>query len=205
MAPRKRLPLIISVPHSGYKVPGELKKFCILDLPSILRDADTWAEHLYDLKNHAPAYFHFKIARAIIDLNRAADDRPPQNPDGVVKTVTVDGDPVWKDPGGLDAEQVEFLLHQYYYPYHKHLALASEKRGIKLGLDCHTMLEVAPQSSSCPGEKRPLVCLSNRGDENGEELDDPLTAPPDLIRALGKALAGSLRISEGLARHLLFH
>jgi len=188
-----KLPLLISIPHSGLKVPAELEELCRLDLPAILRDGDTWAGHLFNLKENVQAFFQFAAARAVVDPNRAADDLPPKNPDGVVKTVTVDGEPVWKNPGGLTAEQVEFLLSEYYYPYHQSLAEASQNRGLILGLDCHTMLELAPQSSPRPLEKRPLVCLSNRGDQNGDKLDEPLSAPPDLLRALGNALERRLR------------
>jgi N-formylglutamate deformylase len=192
----KQLPLLISIPHSGLKVPAELKKFCRLNLPDILRDGDTWAGQLFDLRENVLAFSQFAVARAIVDPNRAADNRPPQNPDGVVKTVTVDGEPVWTMPGGLAVEQVEFLLHEYYYPYHQFLAAVSQNHKILLGLDCHTMLELAPQSSPRPLEKRPLVCLSNRGDENGEKLDELLSAPPDLLRALGKALEQRLQNIE---------
>jgi formiminoglutamase len=37
------------------------------------------------------------IARAIVDVNRAPDDRAPKNPDGVVKAVTVNGTSVYKE------------------------------------------------------------------------------------------------------------
>ena len=193
MVSGKKLPLLISIPHSGLQVPAELEDFCRLNLPDRLRDGDTWAGQLFDLKDNVLAFFRFAVARAIVDPNRAADDLPPKNPDGVVKTVTVDGEPVWKNSGGLAAEQVEFLLNEYYYPYHQSLAASSQNQGILLGLDCHTMLALAPQSSPRPLEKRPLVCLSNRGDQNGDKLDEPLSAPPGLLRALGKALEQRLQ------------
>jgi len=186
------LPLLISVPHGGLEVPPEVSNYCRLDLPALLKDGDTWAGYLYNMEDLVQAFFQFPVARAVIDPNRAADDRPPGNPDGVVKTVTASNEQVWQKPEGLSTAQVELLLESYYYPYHRYLAVASENRKILLGLDCHTMLDRAPQFSDCPGEQRPLVCLSNRGDENGEALDEHVTAPPDLLRSLGQILERNL-------------
>lgn len=191
------LPVIISVPHGGLEVPFEVSSYCRLDLPALLKDGDTWAGFLYNFSGLIQSSLHFPVARAVIDVNRAADDRPPKNPDGVVKTLTIKNEQVWQKPEGLPTAQVEHLLERYYYPYHRYLAVASENRKILLGLDCHTMLDRAPHFSCCPGEQRPLVCLSNRGDENGEELDEPLTAPPDLLRSLGQILE---RCLSGLFR-----
>ena len=194
VAKAARLPFLISVPHGGIEVPPELRSFCRLSLPALLRDGDTWSMFLYSLENQVQSYHRFRYARAVLDLNRAPGDRPPQNPDGVVKTVTVSGEQVWKNPGGLEDEDINYLLENYYYPYHKSLAEASEPGGIMLGLDCHTMLAETPGYSSDAGKKRPLVCLSNRGDYNGEEAGEPLTAPPGLIMSLAEALEKRLAL-----------
>ena len=199
MASKSPMPLLISVPHGGLWVPPEVEPFCRLDLPAILKDGDTWAQHLYNLGGRVLACTRFPVARAVVDVNRAADDRPPENPDGVVKTVTVDNEPVWQNPQGLSPGQVEFLLERYYEPYHRRLARASQNKSVLLGLDCHTMLDRAPVISSHPGEQRPLVCLSNGGDERGEALTGPVTAPPALLRALGEALERQLE-DEGIEK-----
>jgi N-formylglutamate amidohydrolase len=48
-------------------------------------DGDEGAAEIYDLKDHAAEFVTTDIARAIVDLNRAEDDR---RPDGVVIAVT---------------------------------------------------------------------------------------------------------------------
>lgn len=40
------LPLLISVPHGGLEVPPEVSNYCLLDLPALLKDGDTWAGYL---------------------------------------------------------------------------------------------------------------------------------------------------------------
>ncbi len=188
MKPGASLPLLISIPHGGLEVPPEVRNLCCLDLPALLKDGDTWAGYLYNFEERVQAVIQFPVARAVLDVNRAADDLPPQNSDGVVKTVTVDNEPIWRAPGGLTAKQVRLLLDSYYYPYHQALSVASENRQILLGLDCHTMLNRAPHHSENPGEKRPHVCLSNLGDCNGEAIEEPVSAAPGLIRAFGRLL-----------------
>ncbi len=191
-SPSAPLPLLISVPHGGLRVPPEVEPLCRLDLPALLRDGDTWAGHLYAIESWVRALYRFPVARAVVDVNRDPGDVPPENPDGVVKTVTVEGEPVWQDAAGLFREQAEILLERYYYPYQHRLERATRDREILLGLDCHTMLERAPGGSPRPGERRPLVCLSNRGDEQGEALQEPVTAPPALLRTLARALENEL-------------
>ena len=182
------LPLLISVPHGGINIPMEAEACCRLDIPAILRDGDTWSPQLYDLGALALEYFCFPVPRAVVDVNRAPDDLPPHNPDGVVKTITVEAEAVWIKNETLSTDFVKLLLTKYYFPYHAQLTRGAKNRQIVLGLDCHTMLDRAPGLSANPGEQRPMICLSNRGDERGEQQEDQLTAPPSLMRSLKKSL-----------------
>ena len=129
-------------------------------------------------------------ARAIVDVNRASDDRAPANPDGVVKTVTTDGTPVYREGMFPDDALVEDLLQRYYFPYHERLGNLLESRDIKLALDCHSMLKRSPAASERQREPRPLICLSNRGDRDGMYVRGrcPVTCPPEWIRALAESL-----------------
>lgn len=66
------------------------------------------------------------MACAIVDVNRAPGDLPPHNPDGVVKTVTVEKKLVWSDANILNSEFVDTLLSKAdlvetfycFYSYH---------------------------------------------------------------------------------------
>jgi len=182
-------PLLISIPHSGSIIPPEVAEMVRITGKDIFYDGDTLTREIYDFGKSANAVIKTPIARAIVDVNRAYDDRPPENPDGVVKTVTTDGTPVYREGMFPDDDLVEDLLQKYYFPYHERLGNLLESRSIRLALDCHSMLEHSPVTSVRPGEPRPLICLSNRGDREGMPVRGcgHVTCPPEWIRALAES------------------
>lgn len=150
-----RLPLLLSVPHAGLRVPPEAEPYCILTPRQVAEDADQGAAEIYALESEVVAYQTTDVARAIIDLNRAPYDR---RPDGVVKTHTC-----WNVPVYLELppdEVIEVLLQRYYWPYQQGLSRLARSEAI-LGVDCHTMLAKGPPIGPGPGVERPWVCLSN--------------------------------------------
>jgi N-formylglutamate amidohydrolase len=167
--PEAKLPLLLSVPHAGWRVPPEAEPYCILSERDLLEDGDVGASAIYALDRESTALLTTDIARAIVDLNRAEDDR---RPDGVVKTHTCWNVPVYREL--LPEEVVKELLDRYYYPYHARLRELA-KSGVKLGVDLHTMAATGPPLGPDPGIERPRVCLSN-GD--GE------TCPQEWIESL---------------------
>ena len=149
------LPLLLSVPHAGWRVPAEAEPYCVLSEKDLLEDGDVGASEIYALEEEADGFLTTDIARAIVDLNRAEDDR---SPDGVVKTHTCWNVSVYR-PLPPD-EVVETLLARYYRPYHQRLTELAGS-GVKLGVDCHTMAAEGPPVGPDPGSQRPRVCLSN--------------------------------------------
>ena len=149
------LPFLISVPHAGLRVPAEVEGLCVLKAQDIIEDGDEGAAEIYfPLRNEVSAFVSTDIARAIVDMNRKEDDRTK---DGMVKTHTCWDIPVYKEP--LSEEVVTLLIQRYYRPYHSWLSHVS--KGIRLGLDCHTMAEKGPPVAPDAGSIRPRVCLSN--------------------------------------------
>lgn len=186
------LPVLVTVPHGGCKLPPEAAS-CLLALRDIALDGDTWSRELYAFGDHVNQYLDTSVPRAVVDLNRALDDLPPVNPDGVVKTRTVSGTQVWPDTAGPGPDLTRLLLERYHAPWHQAVSAAASVSGLVLGLDCHTMLAVGPPGHALAGKPRPLVCLSNRGNAAGAAVGEPLTAPAELLRSLCDNIALALR------------
>ena len=171
-----RLPLLLSVPHAGLEVPEEAEPYCVLTPEQIAEDGDEGAREIYDLADEVEVFATTDVARAIVDLNRAEDDR---RPDGAVKTHTVFNVPVY-DPSPPE-DVVAALIERYHRPYHARLrALASGN--VRLGIDCHTMLAVGPPIGPGAGEPRPAACL---GSADG-------TCPREWLEAFRRALERTL-------------
>jgi formiminoglutamase len=150
------LPLLISVPHGGTVVPLEAAPFCVLSHEQLVRDGDEGAAEIYwPLEHDTEAFVAADVARAIVDVNRAIDDR---RRDGVVKSATIHEEEIYRP---FPPESViETMLTRYYHPYHERLsALATSE--VALGVDCHTMAAVGPPIGPWPGRERPWVCVSN--------------------------------------------
>lgn len=166
-----RLPVLVSVPHAGRRVPPEVADLCLLSEAQIVADGDEGADAIYDFADAVAEHVRAEVGRAVVDPNRAPDDR---RPDGVVKTRTVFGEAVYREP--LSEATIETLLRRYYHPYHRRL---SGPRGpVLLGVDCHTMLAVGPDAGPGAGAARPEICLSNADG----------TCSPDWLASLAECL-----------------
>lgn len=156
---RPRLPTLISIPHGGAETPQEVADRVIASAADIFEDGDAFTREIYDLGDRVVHVQSAQIARAFVDLNRAEDDRPPRNPDGVVKTATCFDRPIYSQP--LDNSMTERLLTRYHRPYHRALEVVAGNTGISLGLDCHSMAATPPPVAPDANRPRPLFCLSN--------------------------------------------
>jgi len=180
-----KLPLLLSVPHAGLRIPPEAEPYCVLTEQEVIEDGDEGAARIYDLDSLVRSFVTADVARAIIDLNRAEDDR---RPDGVVKTHTCFNVPVYK-PFPPD-DIIQELLDRYYHPYHQRLRELASGRELVCAIDCHTMLAKGPPIGPGHGIERPWVCLSN-GDG---------TCPREWIESLrdlfAQALDGPVTIND---------
>ena len=186
------LGVLLSIPHGGDRIPPEAAEMCALRPADIWSDGDACTRKIYDLGDAVAAVRTTKIARAIVDLNRAPDDRPPANPDGVVKSLTAQGVSVWRGGAAPGDDLARLLIERYWQPYHDELATLCEQSDVHVAFDCHSMAEFAPAISPRAGEARPLFCLSNA---------DGVTAPTELLEGLASALAEAFecdRASIGL-------
>lgn len=150
-----KLPLLLSVPHAGVKIPADIQEICLLTRQEVEEDSDEEADEIYfPLKEHVAGFVTTPIARAIIDMNRDIKDR---RKDGIVKTHTCWNNKIYSEP--LSTKQIQKLIDQYYVPYHQKLTKLSA--GAVLGVDCHTMAMLGPPVGPDPWKRRPYICLSN--------------------------------------------
>ena len=150
-----KLPILVSVPHAGLRIPPEVETYCQLSHEEIVADGDEGAAEIYAIQDEAAAFVTTDVARAIVDMNRVEDDR---RPDGVVKTHTCWDVPVYNP--FPPSHVVDRLLSAYYRPYHR-LLTKNAAGNIRCGIDCHTMAAVGPPIGPDAGRKRPSVCLSD--------------------------------------------
>ena len=158
-----KLPILLSIPHSGPNIPPELEHLNLLTADQIIKDGDVGGDEIYALDEHFAKVIRADVARAFVDLNRSEDDR---RMDGVVKTHTCWEEPVYQQ--ALSEELSKQLLDKYYHPYHQRLNQINDNE-IKLCVDCHTMAEFGPPVGPDAGQARPHVCL---GDNKGQTLPD---------------------------------
>ena len=130
------LPILLSIPHGGSDTPPEVADRVVANPKDVFEDGDAFTREIYDLAERVVHVQSARIARAFVDLNRKEEDRPPANPDGVVKTATCFDRPVYSEP--LDDEAIELLLARYHRPYHARLEDAARNTAAVLGLDCHS-------------------------------------------------------------------
>jgi formiminoglutamase len=184
-----KLPFFISIPHGGTKTPDEVRDRITISAADILEDGDAFTAEIYDVADQVRHVLKADVARAFVDLNRAEDDLPPANPDGVVKSRTCYSKPIYMPGRQPDGPLTENLLERYHRPYHETIreTLARPGNGIVLALDCHSMAATGPDVAPDPGQRRPAFCLGNRHDK---------TCSREMIDALAESLREAFGLGE---------
>lgn len=167
-------------------LPRELASRFALSPAEMFFESDAWTRELFAMGEAVQGRMEGEVARTVVDLNRDPGHRPPNHPDGVIKSLTAYGRRVWTDDGFPSPEEVERLLDRYHRPYHENLARIAGRGGVRLALDCHSVAATGPPQSPDAGEKRPVFNLCNCGDETGEGPE--VTAPAALLQTLAKLL-----------------
>ena len=180
-----RLPFLISVPHGGDACPPEIAEHTELLAHDVFEDSDAFTNRIYDVTDRVAHIEIASIARAYVDLNRAPDDLPPANPDGVVKSATDQDVPVYAAGHQPGPALIGTLLARYHAPYHAALSTGASRSDVRVGLDCHSMEPYPPPIAPDSGGARPTFCLSNGCGQ---------TCPNWMLEALGDALSRSFGV-----------
>jgi len=179
---------LLSIPHGGTKKPKELEnRVCITDKDQF-DDSDPFVNEIYNLGDKVQGVISTDIARAFVDLNRSMQDLPPQNPDGLIKSLTCYKKPIYHEGKEPDETLREKLIQSYYLLYHRQIQKSLQELDLQLCLDCHSMASTAPNiSPDGDNKKRPLFCLSNQ---------DGKTSSKEIIELLADCISDSFSIDR---------
>jgi N-formylglutamate deformylase len=149
---RGRTPLLVSMPHTGTRVPEWLEPR-LTRAAKALPDTDWHLEPLYDFLDELGASVLVAThSRYVVDLNRPPDNAnlyPGQDTTGIVPVDTFHKEPLYLPGFGPSEAEVRSRIEQYWRPYHAKLVevLASVKseHGYALLWDAHSILSVVPR------------------------------------------------------------
>ena len=129
---RGQAPLLVSMPHIGTEIPGELRAHYV-ERALAVEDADWHLDRLYDFLDELGAsVLQPRYSRYVIDLNRPPDDTPmypgASNTE-LCPTRFFTGDALYAEGRAPDAQERTRRREQYWEPYHH--ALAGEVQRLK--------------------------------------------------------------------------
>ncbi len=160
------------------EIPQEVQERIALSPAELAWYCDPATRVLYDFGDAVAATISTPVSRMVIDLNRPPLPLPLKDPDGIVKTRTIDGRPVYL-PGRLpDLPLIHRWMVRWYFPYHQHIDELIDRYPVRIAFDCHSMLPQGSQEQSDAGKARPLICLGNYGDAKGNARPGSITTCP---------------------------
>lgn len=121
----KRVPVVISSPHSGIEFPDEVKNDYREEMIHPPMDTDFAMPELYNFASDLGiTMITANLSRWVIDLNRDPESVPLYNDGrlitGLCTTTTFEGESIYKNDGP-NQEEVERRLKVYYWPYYQKL------------------------------------------------------------------------------------
>jgi N-formylglutamate deformylase len=156
MAPFKfragRVPLLVSMPHTGTHVPMEIKKR-LTGAALALPDTDWHLEELYDFLDELGASMLVAThSRYVVDLNRPPDNAnlyPGQDTTPLVPIDTFHKQPLYRPGEEPGKSEIAERVATYWTPYHaklaEELARLHEKYDYALLWDAHSIFSQVPR------------------------------------------------------------
>lgn len=165
--------VVFASPHSGRVYPAELIARARVSAHQLRRNEDVGVDALFEAAHALGAPLLSAVfPRAVVDVNRAPDELPPDMVDasakltpraaaglGIVPTYLSETQPIYEHP--LDPEIVQARIEALYHPYHATLREVLDEGLARFGqvllVDCHSMPGFAPM-----GARRPDIILGDR-------------------------------------------
>lgn len=187
-----RVPILVSVPHSGVVFPEDLKAKYHPEIVSAPLDTDWFVHELYSFASNLGVTMIFaEYSRYVIDLNRSPENKALYGDGrlemGLVPTTTAEGKPLYVSEdfslASQSREEQERRLNKFYRPYHAKVRETLEGMRTEFGhallFEAHSIRPYIPAISPTPF---PDLIL---GDQNGT------TAAPSLSSSVVKNIASS--------------
>lgn len=177
-----RVPLVVSIPHTGTFCPEDIRARLASDTMRALPMTDWHLHSLYDfLPELGVTTIHATWSRFVADLNRPPEGGalyPGRFETGIVARETFWGDTVWNQPPeDAEIEQWKQLVHA---PYHAKLRSLLEETVARFGhavlIDAHS---VASRANRLHSELEDDIYLGNR---------DETTCGPWLVNEVQAAM-----------------
>ncbi|MEZ5344841.1 MAG: N-formylglutamate amidohydrolase [Pyrinomonadaceae bacterium] len=174
----KRVPVIVSIPHSGTEFPADLAGNYNERHLSELDDTDWYLDQLYDFAaDIGVTVIHAKYSRWVIDLNREPNSKPLYDDGRLITALcpTTDflGADLYREKGlEPDDKEINRRLSNYFFPYHQKIdSLIESLRGEfgrVLFWDAHSIRRSVATISKTPF---PDLILGNN---EGKTASDPI-------------------------------
>lgn len=156
-----KIPVIVSIPHSGTYIPKVMKEKLIDDIA--LANMDWYLPELYlFLKDMGFTTIINNISRYVIDPNREIlDNYNDSYTKSYIYTKTTFGNEMYKK--SINKEEIEYRIGEYYKPFHNAI-----KQAIKDKLDIFDKVYLL-DLHSFGKELDENIVLGNRNGENSSE------------------------------------
>ena len=119
----KKFPFILSIPHSGIKIPNYLLNNFNPEQLQLKDDTDWFLDQLYDF---APKLgittIKASISRWVVDLNRNPKNKPLYNDGRILTSICPKnflGQPIYKEGHVINTSEVSTRIKNYFNPYHQ--------------------------------------------------------------------------------------
>ena len=187
--------VVFASPHSGCDYPEWFIRRSLLNAHTIRSSEDAFVDQLFsDAPSYGAPFLVARAPRALLDLNRAAEELDPalihgvrkvgHNPRvasglGVIPRVVANGRAIYH--GKMTRDEADHRIETYWRPYHTALRdllkQARDRFGRAILIDCHSMPREAVEGAFQRGGKRPEIVLGDRfGAAADVELVDQIEA-----------------------------
>jgi len=131
---RGRAPLVLSIPHAGVDIPGEIETRLVSQWLA-RKDTDWWLDRLYDFAGTLDVTIvQTAISRTVIDVNRdpsGASLYPGRATTELCPSTTFDGEPLYQGGEVPNAAEIESRKARWFVPYHSAISAELERlRGV---------------------------------------------------------------------------